>query len=137
MSEASDTDSPETPYARLGGDAVVRALVERFYDAMDADEPVLAAFHQCEDGKISRASRDRFASFLIGWLGGPDDYVRAHGHPRLRKRHAHVPVDTAMRDAWLRCMIRALDHADVPLESRRFLEARLTEVADFLRNRPD
>jgi hemoglobin len=131
------TDGSETPYARLGGEPAVRALVERFYDAMDAGEPALAALHHREDNKISRSSRDRFASFLIGWLGGPDDYVRAHGHPRLRQRHAHVPVDAAMRDAWLRCMARALDLAEVPPDARHFLEARLTEVADFLRNRPD
>jgi len=132
-------DQPEsavTPYVRLGGDAPIRALVERFYDAMDAREPALAALHVCEDGKVSRGSRDRFASFLIGWLGGPDDYVRAHGHPRLRLRHARVPVDTTTRDAWLRCMTLALNHDEVPADVRAYLAARLAEVADFLRNRP-
>lgn len=133
---SADADPADTPYARLGGEASVRALVERFYDAMDANEPALAALHAREDGKVSRASRDRFASFLVGWLGGPDDYVRQHGHPRLRLRHARVPVDTAMRDAWLRCMAQALDHPEVPPEVRRYLGDRLSEVADFLRNRP-
>jgi len=135
MTAPSDTDRPATPFDLLGGEAAVRALVERFYDAMDSHEPALAALHVREDGKISRGSRDRFASFLVGWLGGPDDYVRAHGHPRLRMRHGHVPVDTAMRDAWLRCMTRALDHADVPAPVRGWLEQRFAEVADFLRNR--
>jgi len=132
----SDPESPDTPYVKLGGGAPIRALVERFYDAMDAHEPALAALHVCEGGKVSRGARDRFASFLIGWLGGPDDYVRTHGHPRLRLRHARVPIDTAMRDAWLRCMAQALDHDEVPPDVRVYLGGRLAEVADFLRNRP-
>src|SRR3569623_3136779 len=102
MTAPPDVDRP-TPYDLLGGEPTIRALVERFYDAMDAQEPALAALHAREDGKVSRAARDRFGAFLVSWLGGPDDYVRAHGHPRLRMRHGRLPVDSAMRAAWLRC----------------------------------
>jgi hemoglobin len=132
-------DSPETepvPYERLGGETAVRALVERFYDAMDAHEPALAALHARQDGKVSRESRDRFALFLIGWLGGPQDYMRLHGHPRLRMRHAHVPVNTATRAAWLRCMRLALADEAVPAPMRRFLDEKLADVATFLLNEP-
>jgi hemoglobin len=127
--------SPETtPFELLGGEAAVRALVERFYDAMDEHEPDLARLHPLEDGKVSRASRDRFALFLIGWLGGPQDYMRLHGHPRLRMRHAHVPVSQAMRDAWMRAMRVALADASVSPGSRAFLDEKLAALADFLRN---
>lgn len=126
---------PETtPFEQLGGERIVRALVERFYDAMDEHEPELARLHPLQDGKVSRASRDRFALFLIGWLGGPQDYMRLHGHPRLRMRHAHVPVSQAMRDAWMRAMRTALDDASVPAASRAFLDEKLSDLADFLRN---
>ena len=114
----------------------MRALVERFYDAMDDQEPELSALHPLEAGKVSRASRDRFALFLIGWLGGPQEYMRLHGHPRLRMRHAHVPVTVSMRDAWLRSMRVALEHPSIGAESRAFLEQKLGELADFLRNQP-
>ena len=83
---------------------------------------------------MSRESRDRFALFFIGWLGGPQDYVAQHGHPRLRMRHARVAVDQAMRDAWLRSMRTAMDECGVTGDVRAFLDARLGEVADFLRN---
>jgi hemoglobin len=127
--------SPETtPFQLLGGETAVRALVERFYDAMDEQEPELARLHPLENGKVSRASRDRFALFLVGWLGGPQDYMRLHGHPRLRMRHAHVPVSEAMRDAWMRAMRVALADAGVSPESRAFLDEKLTALADFLRN---
>jgi len=115
----------------------VRALVERFYDAMDEREPALSALHQQDDGKVNRVARDRFALFLIGWLGGPQDYMRLHGHPRLRMRHGHLAVTVAMRDAWLRCMRLALAHDSIAPGVRSFLDAKLSEVADFLRNQPE
>jgi hemoglobin len=126
----------DTPYALIGGTDRVRALVERFYDVMSEREPVLARLHECDaDGRVARGPRDRFGLFLIGWLGGPDDYVEQHGHPRLRMRHGRVPVDVAMRDAWLRCMTTAMDDTAVTGPVRDFLDARFAEVADFLRNR--
>lgn len=125
----------DTPFARLGGEPAVRALVERFYDAMSDLEPDLARLHPCDDaGRVARSSRDRFALFFIGWLGGPQDYIARHGHPRLRMRHARVPVDDRMAQAWMRCMRAALDGSGVSGDVRAFLEARLGEVALFLRN---
>lgn len=127
----------KTPFELIGGEAAVRNLCEHFYDAMDRDEPALARLHPLDaQGKVARESRDRFALFLIGWLGGPQDYMAQHGHPRLRMRHARVPVDIAMRDAWMRAMRTAMDETNVPAELRAFLETRFAEVADFMRNRP-
>ncbi len=125
----------DSPFAQLGGAERVRALVERFYDVMSEREPALARLHPCTpEGRVERGPRERFGLFLIGWLGGPDDYVAAHGHPRLRMRHARVEVDVAMRDAWLRCMTVAMDDLGVTGELRRFLDGRFAEVADFMRN---
>ncbi len=126
-----------SPYDAIGGEPAVRQLVERFYDAMDRDEPALSRLHRCDEaGHVHRESRDRFALFLIGWLGGPQDYMALHGHPRLRMRHGRVPVDVAMRDAWLRAMTTALDEQAVTGTLRGYLDARFAEVADFLRNTP-
>ena len=124
-----------TPYEAIGGADAIRALVETFYDVMSEREPALARLHACTaDGKVDRGSRDRFALFLIGWLGGPDDYVQQHGHPRLRMRHMRVEVNLAMRDAWLRCMQAAMDAKGITGDVREFLDARFAEVADFMRN---
>jgi len=125
----------DTPFLRIGGEPVVRAVTGHFYDAMESSEPALAALHaRDESGRITAEVRDRFALFFIGWLGGPQDYMALHGHPRLRMRHAHVAVDIGMRDAWMRCMVRALEEANVPDDVRGFLIERLAGVADFLRN---
>jgi len=124
-----------TPYEMLGGRERVTALVETFYDVMSEQEPALAKLHICDpDGKVARTPRDRFGLFLVGWLGGPDDYMQKHGHPRLRMRHGRVPVDGAMRDAWLRCMTAAMQKHGITGEVRTFLDGRFAEVADFLRN---
>lgn len=124
----------QTPFELLGGREAVVALTEAFYDAMEAEPPLLAVHELDADGRVSRAARDRFAMFLVGWLGGPQDYVAQHGHPRLRMRHARVKVDEAMRDAWVRSMQRALHARGVAGAVRVFLDARFAEVADFLRN---
>lgn len=125
----------DTPYQRLGGEEAVRALAYAFYDAMDADEPALARIHELDaEGRVNAGTRERFGLFLVGWLGGPQHYMERHGHPRLRMRHGHLLVDTGMRDAWLRCMAKALDARGVTGGLRRFLDARFAQVADFLRN---
>ncbi len=125
----------QTPYELLGGTEAVLALAERFYEIMDEREPALARLHPCTpEGKVERGPRDRFALFLVGWLGGPDDYVERHGHPRLRMRHGRVAVNVAMRDAWVRCMQAAMDDRGITGDVRDFLDARFAEVADFMRN---
>lgn len=111
------------------------AIVERFYDAMSELEPDLARLHRCDpDGRVERSARDRFALFFIGWLGGPQDYVEQHGHPRLRMRHARVPVDHRMATAWMRCMRVALGEAGIDEGVRVYLEEQLGSLALFLRN---
>jgi len=140
-----DSDSAElTPFDLLalasGGDlaagrARVDQLAQRFYDIMEEREPALALLHARDaNGKIDAGSRERFSLFLLGWLGGPAEYEARHGHPRLRMRHARVPIDLGMRDAWLRCMDQALSDCGVTGELRTFLDERFAHVANFLRN---
>lgn len=136
MSEPSEKLGPQnTPYDLLGGREPVIALAHAFYDAMEREEAELTGLHRrSESGGVHADVRERFALFLVGWLGGPQDYVAQNGHPRLRMRHARVPVDERMRDAWLRAMNKALDERGVSGELRAFLERRFAEVADFMRN---
>lgn len=125
----------DTPFALLGGEPVVRRIVERFYDVMERDEPALAALHARDaEGRVTREARDKFGLFFVGWLGGPQTYVERHGHPRLRMRHGRVPIDTAMRDAWLRAMKQAMTDEGIGEPVRSFLDRKLAELADFLRN---
>jgi hemoglobin len=124
-----------TPYVLIGGSERVHVLIERFYEVMFETEPALTKLHPlAPDGRVDPAMRHRFAMFVVGWLGGPQDYTEQHGHPRLRMRHARVVVDVAMRDAWLRAMQRAMNELQIARPVRKYLDTRFTEVADFMRN---
>ena len=130
-------DTSPSPYELLGGASTVRRIVERFYVIMARDEPALAKLHPCDEhGNVQRENQERFALFLIGWLGGPQDYIATHGHPRLRMRHGRVVVDRSMRDAWLRAMASALDEENLAAPLREFLDKSFAETAEFLRNHP-
>ena len=132
---APETDAAGMPsaYALLGGEAAVRALVDRFYDLMALDERFagLRALHPVHlDGL-----RDKLFWFLSGWLGGPALYVERFGHPRLRARHLPFPIATAERDQWLLCMAEAMADVGVgqPLFDR--LLQSFAGTADWMRNR--
>jgi hemoglobin len=122
-------------YDRLGGEAKIRELVDRFYDLMDSrdDTQPLRQMH----AKDLRVSRDKLFMFLSGWLGGPQLYMEKYGHPRLRQRHMPFAVDSAARDQWMSCMVQAM--ADVGIEEgmRQELEAAFFKTADFMRNQPE
>ena len=124
-----------SPFDQVGGREPVLRLAARFYEVMEQNEPALAAVHrQAPGGGIDPEVKARFALFLVGWLGGPQDYHQRHGHPRLRMRHARVPIGQDLRDAWVRCMTRAMDDCALAGPVRTFLDQRFAEVADFLRN---
>ena len=125
----------QSPFEMLGGREAVLALSEAFYDAMERDEPELTAVHRlAAPGRVDPEVRRRFGFFLVYWLGGPEDYLKQCGHPRLRMRHMHVAIDSNMRDAWLRSMSTAMDRRAVHGEVRTYLDKRFEEVADFMRN---
>lgn len=124
-----------TPFERLGGQAGVRALVDKFYDLMDS-LPEAATIRPLHPADLS-GSRDKLFKFLCGWLGGPPLYVQEYGHPRLRARHISFPIGTAERDAWMLCMERALRDCDLDPLLRTHLLQSLRNTADFMRNRPE
>ena len=129
------TEPTKSPFELLGGAERVRAIAATFYELMDRDEPALAKLHRLDErGRVHPEAREKFAMFFVGWLGGPQEYVQKHGHPRLRMRHMNVKVDVAMRDAWLRAMFKALDQHGVEGPLRAFLETRLSDLADHMRN---
>ena len=122
-----------TSYDRLGGDAGVRALVERFYDLMDL-EPGYAALRKVHAPSLDHA-REKLYLFLSGWLGGPPLYVEKHGHPRLRARHLPFPIGIRERDQWLACMSQALDEIHCPAALKPRLMEAFFGTADWMRNR--
>ncbi|MCB9665828.1 MAG: group II truncated hemoglobin [Alphaproteobacteria bacterium] len=121
-----------TFYDLVGGHPAVVRLVDRFYTHMDT-LPEAAGIRALHDDDLT-GDRHKLAAFLSGWLGGPPLYWQEYGHPRLRQRHMHLPIDRAAARAWLLCMGRALDEVvEDPRLARHLLE-RFATVADHLRN---
>jgi len=127
------TDNPH--YDRIGGEATIRKLVERFYELMDT-LPEAQPIRQMHARDL-RASKEKLFMFLSGWLGGPQLYMEKYGHPRLRQRHLPFAVDSAARDQWMRCMIQAMEDVGIEESLRKELEAAFRKTADFMRNQPE
>jgi hemoglobin len=118
----------------IGGEARVKALVERFYDLMDL-EPSFAALRAVHGSELDNA-REKLFMFLCGWLGGPQHYIERFGHPRLRARHMPFVIGAQERDQWLACMDQAMGEVGVPDELRVKLRDAFFQTADWMRNTP-
>lgn len=121
-----------TPYELLGGAAVLRQLVDRFYDIMASDPR--AAGIQAMHGQDTTLIREKLFEFLSGWLGGPQLFIEKYGHPRLRGRHMPFAIGESERDQWMLCMLQAM--AEIPMTEalRNHLEEAFMKTADFMRN---
>ncbi len=123
---------PQSVFELLGGEAPIAALVEAFYDAV-ADDPVLRPMYP--DGLAE--PRRRLYLFLVQFFGGPPEYSRERGHPRLRMRHFAFPIDQAARDNWLRHMLAAINSADIQEPARSRMTEYFERASAFLINRAE
>ena len=125
-------DQPVTVYETVGGQPFFDALVDRFYDRVAADPPLLALYPTPED--LTDARR-HLALFLGQYWGGPTAYSEQRGHPRLRMRHAPFEIGPDARDRWLAAMMGALDDVDLEPEVRRAFDEYFAMAAESMRNR--
>lgn len=121
----------DTPFDALGGEAAVRAVVERFYDIIDVEVPTLRSMLPTDD----RVSRDKLFAYLVEWTGGPALYTPKRGHPRLRMRHMPFAIGEEEVGLWLAAMTRSLDDNHVAGDVRDFLDDRFSALAHHMRNR--
>ncbi len=130
--QIQDAQPFDTPYQWAGGEANVRALVDRFYDLMDLESAYkeLRAVH----GPDLSSARDKLFWFLSGWLGGPQAYTERFGHPRLRMRHMPFAIGILERDQWLACMAQAMRETGLDPALRERLENSFFQTADWMRN---
>lgn len=128
----ADQPDQSALYQKMGGEAAVRQLVDRFYERMDEDASV-ATLRQMH-AKSLKGSRQKLFEFLSGWLGGPQLYIEKHGHPRLRRRHMPFKIDMEGRDQWMQCMRQALEDTVHDPEIRKGLGRSFHELANHMRN---
>ena len=121
-----------TPFLALGGEERIRAIVDTFYDIVDARAPVLRAMLPANDA----VSRQKLFEYLVEWTGGDDLYSSHRGHPRMKMRHMPFAIGEDEVKTWLACMAQALDDNDVQGPVREFLENRLGALAIHMQNQP-
>lgn len=123
----------ETHYQRIGGEDIIRCLVDRFYDLMNED-PDYYGIRKLHARDLTEA-RNKLFMFLSGWTGGPQLYMEKFGHPRLRQRHLPFAIGESERDQWMGCMRRAMDEVGVDEQLRQELTAAFWKTADSMRNK--
>lgn len=126
---------PISLYDTIGGEAVLRTMVERFYDLMEL-EPEFAGLRALHPPSTD-GSREKLFMFLSGWMGGPDLFVERFGHPRLRARHLPYAIGTSERDQWLRAMAWAMEDAGIDEALRVRLMESFFQTGDWMRNKAD
>jgi hemoglobin len=131
MPQATQNAGP-SHYDLIGREVAVRKLVDRFYELMDED-PDFYAVRKLHPPELD-GSREKLFMFLSGWLGGPQLYVEAFGHPRLRARHLPFAIGIAERDQWMACMVRAMQDVGIEESLRKQLAQAFFQTADFMRN---
>jgi len=131
-----EIQKPNQPshYELIGGDSMVRALVERFYDLMEL-EPEYQRLRKVHGSSLADA-REKLYMFLSGWLGGPSLYTDRYGHPMLRARHLPFRIGEVERDQWMACMGQAMAQVELAPELRGALEKAFFKTADWMRNQP-
>jgi hemoglobin len=124
-------DEATSLYQAAGGMPFFEALVDHFYDAVEAD-PVLLRLYPSPDDLAG--ARRHLSLFLAQYWGGPPTYSTERGHPRLRMRHAPFSIGPTERDHWLSHMRAAVEALSPPAEVRAALEEYLAIAAQSMVN---
>ncbi|SEL09807.1 group II truncated hemoglobin [Nitrosovibrio tenuis] len=122
-------------YELMGGETVLRRLVDRFYDLMDED-PDYYRIRKLHPENLA-SSRQKLFMFLSGLTGGPSLYTDKYGEPRMRTRHLPFAIGVCERDQWLSCMNRAMEDTGLNEHLSKKLAMAFYQTADFMRNQPE
>ena len=122
-----------TPYDLIGGEAVVRRLVDRFYAIMDRDPGAsrIRAMHEPDLAPV----RQLLFEFLSGWLGGPPLYFKRAEHRCIMSAHRPYEIGDVERDQWMTCMRTAMDECALPAEIHALLDQAFLRMANAFRSR--
>ncbi len=113
------TPRPFIPY-QIFKENGLRELVENFYSVMETDPQAKDCLdvHELVDGKVEDHVKEKLFDFLSGWMGGPQLFMKKHGHPRMRARHMHVKISEKEKEQWLYCMEKALSKSSVKIKKK-------------------
>jgi hemoglobin len=108
-------DEPGLPtlYDWAGGGAVVRRLIDSFYDRVERDD-LLAAFFP---GGVSEEHRAHVAAWWSEVLGGPSTYTdELGGYEAMLAHHRDLAITPEQRHRFASTMSLAADDAELPAD---------------------
>lgn len=134
----NDPDKPQygvgdSSYIAAGKEEGIRRLVNDFYEIMATrnESQRIHQMHTQEKAII----RDKLATFLCGWLGGPRRYGEKYGPIQIPRAHQHLDIGEEERDAWLLCMQEALKKQPYTEDFKQYLITQLRIPAERCRTR--
>lgn len=130
---AAEPEVKKSPYDMVGGEVMVRRIVDRFYDVMDID-PAAASLRKMH-GKDLGPMRDRLFAFLSGWLGGPQLYFQLPDRKCIVSVHKPYAIGVEERDQWMMCIRKAMEDCGVDKETRDLLDMPFMRVCEAFRNK--
>lgn len=107
----------QTIYDQVGGQEFFVRLVDAFYETVENDELLRPMYPE----DLTEA-KQHLVFFLVQYWGGPEIYMEARGHPRLRMRHAPFRITKKARDNWLNAMNHALESLRSELTTEQYVE---------------
>jgi hemoglobin len=116
-------------YAMIG-EVGFTQLVAAFYHQVPGDD-LLGVMYPEQDRE---GAEQRLRDFLVYRFGGPQRYVVARGHPRLRARHLPFRINRAARDRWMQLMHNALAQVALPPEAELLLRTFFEQMSTFMIN---
>jgi hemoglobin len=131
----SDRVVQDSPYERLGREAGVAQLIERFYELMDTlpEAATIRAMHASELSPMV----EKLTVFLTGWMGGPERYRERFGRVIIPVAHEPFSIGSEERDQWLLCMRGALESVHAEHDLVDLLMPAFTQMAEMCRTRED
>ncbi len=117
-------------FERVGGEPIIRQLVDVFYEKVVADTPLRSIFPEdLEEGKEYQYL------FIMQLFGGPTVYSQQRGHPRLRMRHMPFVIDRDKKDRWLKHMLDSIDEVGIQDPERATMREYFVRAAEHMINR--
>lgn len=126
MNSLAKAEIPATsPFERIGGYPVLRAVTDRFYDLMEQD-PAFAELRAMHAQDLA-SMRAALPQFLAGWAGGPRTWFEANPGKCMMSMHAPLPIGRDTAGQWAQAMRRAL--AETAVADREVADA-MAEVLE-------
>lgn len=123
---------PGTIYEAIGGQHAVDKIIDSLYKHIGKNPKLLPIF---PEDLTESARKQRL--FLTQFFGGPNLYFQDRGHPMLKRRHMEFEITRERKDAWLECMDKALEEANIEEPYRSAIFERLSMTAAHMMNTED